>query len=228
VKWWLAPVLLFAGCAPTTLAPSILRAEPLNPSEPENRFGIRTGPRLGPSISKLKDGTLDEEVGTPIPPELGVALEYSRAQPLWRGLSAHLAVQCEVMYAIPFPGLSASGGLSYRWQFGPVSIAPALAGRAGTDFGISVATTPGSFFGGDFGVSISAAEGDVARLGITPFVSAWRSFDPRTRVLDTGFFPGAMLFARFRSYELLVGFGRMFVGGHSWNVPLIGVRYGGN
>ena len=42
------------------------------------------------------------------------------------------------------------------------------------------------------------------------------------------FFAGAMLFARFRSFELLVGFGRISTGGVAWSVPLLGVRAGGN
>lgn len=220
-------LLALAGCAPTSLAPSIIRYEPIDPTVGENRLGIRTGPRLGPSLTQLDARNLDKEVGTPLPPELGVALEYVRLQPLTDNLAVHLGVQAELMYAIPFPGLSAMAGLSYRWQFGNVSIAPSISGRAGTDFGTTIATTPGSFVGGDLGVSLSASEGETARLGVTPFIGLWQGFRPGV-ASRTVFFPGVMVFVRFGLFELMAGFGRVLVGNDAWNVPLLGVRIGGN
>ena len=214
------------ACAPTSLAPSIIRYEPLDATEPEHRLGLRSGPRLSASIVKQQSGTLDPEVGTLGPPEVGLSLEYQRTQPFAGGFAAHLGVQAEIFYAVPLPGLGLMAGLSYRKQIGNVSIAPALAVHGATDFGIATATVSGSFVGGDFGLSISAAESDVARIGVTPFVSVWQSFQGGTS--QTVFFPGAMVFARFRSVELLAGFGRVYTGGAAWNVPLLGVRAGGN
>lgn len=215
----------FWGCAPTSIAPSIIRYEPLDPDEPEHRLGLRAGPRLASALARRDSGRLDFEVGTPTPPELGVAVEYQRTQPLGRGLAAHLGVQAELFYGLPLPGIGLMAGLSWRKQLGSVSIAPALALRGATDFGIATATVSGSFAGGDVGVSFSLAESDVARLGLTPFFSIWQSF---RGTMDTVFFTGGMLFARFRSVELLMGFGRLYTGNVAWNVPLLGVRAGGN
>ncbi len=214
------------ACAPTSLAPSIIRYEPLDPSEPENRLGIRSGPRLAQSLTTSKSGLLDPEVGTPLPPELGVSIEYQRTQALVGALAFHLGAQCELLYALPFPGIGLMAGLSYRHQVGSFSIAPAVAVRGATDFGISVATAAGSYFGGDVSVTLSAAEGATARLGLTPFLSIWESV--RSGTTDLVLFPGAMVFVRFQSVELLVGFGRVFTGGTAWNVPLLGIRAGGN
>ncbi len=217
--------LVLGACAPTSLAPSIIRYEPLNAEEPEHRLSIRSGPRLASALTSLSASTLDTEVGTPTPPELGVALEYQRTQPVGQGFALHAGVQAELFYFLPSPGLGLMGGISWRKQFGTVSIAPAIALRGASDFGISTATPSGSFISGDLGLSISAAEGDTARLGVTPFLSVVQSF---RATMDTVFFVGAMLFARFRSFELLVGFGRIYTGGVAWNVPLLGVRAGGN
>jgi hypothetical protein len=157
---------------------------------------------------------------------LGVALEFQRTQPLIGGLAAHFGAQAEVLYALPFPGIGLMAGLSYRHQIGSFSIAPAIAARGATDFGIAVATLEGSYVGGDLSVTISAKEGDTARLGITPFLSVNESF--RSGVQDFVLFAGGTLFARFQSVELLVGFGRVFSGGAAWNVPLLGIRAGAN
>lgn len=218
-------LVLLGACAPTSLAPSIIRYEPLDPDEPENRLSMRSGPRLASALTSLAAGTVDTEVGTAAPPELGVALEYQRTQPLGRGFAFHAGVQAELFYFLPSPGIGLMGGISWRKQLGTVSIAPALAFRGATDFGIATSTPSGSFVSADFGLSISAAEGDTARLGITPFLSVVQSF---RATMDTVFFVGAMVFARFRSIELLVGFGRVYTRGAAWNVPLLGVRAGGN
>jgi hypothetical protein len=218
-------LLCLAACAPTSLAPSIIRYEPLDPNEPEHRLGLRTGPRLSSSLARLEAGTLDRDVGTVAPPEVGLALEYQRTQPFTSGLAVHLGVQAEIFYALPLPGLGVMAGLSWRKQLGSASIAPAIAVRGATDFGIATVTVPGSFIGGDVGVSISAAESDTARIGVTPFFSVWQSLRGS---MATVLFTGAMVFARFRMVELLAGFGRMYTGGAAWNVPLFGVRLGGN
>lgn len=222
----LALVVVLGACAPTSLAPSIIRYEPLNPDEPENRLGLRAGPRLAEGLTLAKSGQLDPDIGTPVPPQLGVALEFQRTQTLVGNLAAHFGAQCEVLYALPFPGIGLMAGLSYRHQIGTVSIAPAIAVRGATDFGVAVATVEGSYVGGDLSVTLSAKEGDTARLGVTPFLSINESF--RSGVQDFVIFAGGMLFARFQSVELLVGFGRVFSGGTAWNVPLLGVRAGAN
>lgn len=223
---WLLGSLLASGCASTSLAPSIIRYEPLNPEEPEVRLGVRTGPRLASSLAALQARTLDAEVGTPVPPELGVSLEYQRTQPLKGGLALHLGAQAELFYFLPAPAIGVMAGLSYRYQIGTVSIAPSIAARGSTDFGVSFVTVKGSAVGGDLAVTLSATEGGTARLGITPFFSAWAAFNGENPV--PALFAGAMLLARFHSVELLMGFGRVFSAGTAWNVPLLGVRAGGN
>jgi hypothetical protein len=76
------------------------------------------------------------------------------------------------------------------------------------------------------GVTFSATEGDTARLGITPFLSAWAAFNEADTVPVV--FAGAMVFMRFLSVELLVGYGRVFTETTAWNVPLLGLRAGAN
>lgn len=226
--WWLLAAW-FAGCAPTSLAPTVIRYEPIDPEVGENRLGLRTGPRLSAAIAKLQTGTLDEDIGTPAPPELGLGIEYVRLQPLIGGLAVHLGVQAEIFYAIPFPGLSVFAGLSHRWEFGAISVAPALGLRAGTDFGtVVLAGPPASTWGGDVGVSISLTEGETARIGVTPFFALWQSYSPSSSGLTTAAFAGAVLFVRFTQFELIVGVGRVFAKNAGWNVPLVGVRTGGN
>jgi hypothetical protein len=226
---WLLASCLLLSCAPTSVAPSLIRYEPLDPELGENRLGLRTGPRLSSALSKLAAGTLDEDIGTPAPPELGVALEYVRLQPLVGNFALHVGVQAEIFYAIPFPALGAFGGVSHRWQFGNVSIAPAITLRAGSDFGAAIITSPAaSTWGGDVGVSFSLTEGETARIGVTPFFALWQSYSPAISRLTTAAFAGAMLFVRFTQFEILIGLGRVFANNAGWNVPLLGVRTGGN
>ncbi|MFT3708476.1 MAG: hypothetical protein QM817_12560 [Archangium sp.] len=228
-RTWLLCWCFLSACAPTSLAPSLIRYEPLDPEVGENRLGLRTGPRLSSALSKLAAGTLDEDIGTPAPPELGVALEYTRLQPLIGNFAFHLGVQAEIFYAIPFPALGAFAGLSHRWQFGSVSIAPAITLRAGSDFGAALITSPAaSTWGGDVGLSLSITESDVARIGVTPFFALWQSYSPSISRLTTAAFAGAMLFVRFTQFEILIGLGRVFANNAGWNVPLLGVRTGGN
>ena len=94
------------------------------------------------SLQKLDAMTLDGELGTPVPPEMGVAVEYVGLQPISGNFAAHFGVQSELLYAIPFPGLSALAGGSLGWQLGSFSVAPALSVRGRTDFGVSVANVP--------------------------------------------------------------------------------------
>lgn len=226
---WLAGLVLLTSCAPTSLAPTVIRYEPLDPSIGENRLGLRTGPRLSTALATLQNGTLDEDIGTPAPPEMGVGIEYVRLQPLIGNFAAHVGVQAEIFYAIPFPALSAFAGLSHRWQFGRVSIAPALGLRAGTDFGTTaVSGPPASTWGGDVGLSLSITEGETARLGLTPFFALWQTYSPTASGLTTAVFAGAIFFMRFTQFELIVGLGRVFANNAGWNVPLLGVRTGAN
>jgi hypothetical protein len=226
----LGPLLVvLAGCAPTSVAPSVIRYEPLDPEVGENRLGLRSGPRLSSALNRVDAMTLDDAIGTPAPPELGVALEFVRLQPLIGNFAVHLGVQAEFLFAIPFPGVGAFGGVSHRWQFGALSIAPAVTLRAATDFGAGLITAPSaSTWGGDVGVSFSLAEGETARVGVTPFFALWQSYSPSIGRLATAAFAGALLFVRFTQFELLLGLGRVFANGVGWNVPLVGVRTGGN
>ncbi|MBL8916572.1 MAG: hypothetical protein JNM17_38080 [Archangium sp.] len=225
----LSALLALSACAPTSLAPTVIRYEPLEPSVGENRLGLRTGPRLSSAIARVEGGTLDDDIGTPAPPELGLGLEYVRLQPLIGNFAVHFGVQAEFFYAIPFPALGAFAGLSHRWQIGVLSIAPGLGLRAGTDFGtITAAGPPASTWGGDVSVSISLAEGETARIGVSPFFALWQTYSPTASGLNTAAFAGAVLFVRFTQFELIVGLGRVFAKNTGWNVPLIGVRTGGN
>ena len=217
---------LLSGCAPTLLAPSIIRYQPFDAETSDNRLSVRSGPRLATNLNSLAGGSLDTDEGATLPPELGVAMEYQRMFLVGPdGVALHLGAQAELLAILPAPGLGLMAGLSWRGQLGAVSIAPAVAIRGSTNFGLGVITIPGSQLGADACVTLALAEGKTARLGVTPFFSLTRVFGPSN---DTAAFTGALLFVRFLSFEVQMGVGRVFSAGAAWNVPLLGVRMGGS
>lgn len=213
---------LCSGCAATTLAPGIVRLAPVEPTKGESYLGVRTGPRIGTAVETQR---LQADLGFQEPPELGSAFELQIARPLIGGLSVHLGAQGEVFFGLPAPAFGAMAGLSWFTRAGPLGVAPAFSVRGATDFGLSAVMPPGSMVGADVSVSISLAEGETAQLGLTPFASVQRSFGA---IEVSSLLAGALVTARFLAVELQLGLGRVFTGTQAWNVPMLGIRTGGN
>lgn len=211
-----------SGCAATTLAPGIVRLAPVDPTRGETYLGVRTGPRI---TTALVSQRLTSDLGINEPPELGAAFELQFSRPLVEGLSVHFGAQGEVFFGLPAPAVGAMAGVSWFGRAGPLGVAPALSARGATDFGLGVTTAEGSMVGADLSVTVSLPEGDTAQLGLTPFVSVQRNFGAAEA---TSFLVGGLVSARFLAVELQVGLGRVFAGNQAWNVPMLGVRTGGN
>lgn len=221
--------LLLAACAPTALAPSIIRYEPVDPAKGEVRFGVRTGPRLGNAITTRASGAFNGEADSFVPPNLGIAYDFAYTLPITRGFAVHFGAQGEVLYTIPLPAFGAMVGVSYRFQLGRVSIAPALGARGATDFMIGTLATRSSIVSGDASLTISGSDGELTRFGLAPFASVQHTFMPTARSEATTIFVGGLFFAHWKEVELFAGAGRVITtAGDHWNVPLIGVRGGGN
>ncbi|MEW5737376.1 MAG: hypothetical protein AB1938_00535 [Myxococcota bacterium] len=218
--------LLLASCAPTSVAPSIIRLEAPDDRSSEFQFGVRTGPRITAVVESENAGVFNPSIDGTMPPELGAAygLDYTRV--VWKQLAIHGGVQAEFFGGLPLPALGLAAGLSYRWQVGRVSIAPALAARAATSFGFLFIGGSGHLFAADFSLTLSAAGTDRSRVGLAPFASVQHTLGPNV----TSILFGGLMIVRFESVEVFGGVGRAWLSpaGPAWNVPLVGVRVGGS
>lgn len=211
------------GCAPTSVAPSIIRLPPTHLGESEFQFGVRTGPRIASVNQARSSGGFDGHSESDVISATGVGYELDYTRLVWRRLALHAGVQAECLGGLPMLGLGLSVGVSYRWQLGWLSIAPAAAARGSTDFGITtIGGGPASHVSGDAALTLSVGADDFSRLGLVPFFGVQQTFQAQD---TTSFLFGGLLVVRFRSLELFGGLGRSFIpGGPSWNVPLLGVR----
>ncbi|MCC6334094.1 MAG: hypothetical protein IT380_08920 [Myxococcales bacterium] len=221
----LAVCLCLAACAPTSVAPSIIRLQPPRDRDSEFQLGVRTGPRLTAVIQSESAGSFNPAVGGTLPPELGAAYELDYTRVVWRQLAVHGGVQAEFFGGLPLPALGLAAGVSYRWQAGIFSIAPAIAGRGATSFAVDLVGGKGHILSADLSLTVSAAGSDRARIGLVPFASLQRTFGPDV----TNLFFGGLVVVRFETVEVFGGVGRAWLApsGPAWNVPLVGVRVGG-
>ncbi|GMU63598.1 MAG: hypothetical protein AMXMBFR34_53610 [Myxococcaceae bacterium] len=222
----LAVCLCLAACAPTSVAPSIIRLQPPRDRDSEFQFGVRTGPRLTAVTQSENAGGFNPAVGGTMPPELGAAYELDYTHVVWRQLAVHGGVQAEFFGGLPLPALGVAAGVSYRWQAGVFSIAPAIAGRGATSFGFDLVGGAGHILSADLSLTLSAAGSDRARVGLVPFASVQHTLGPNV----TSVLFGALVVMRFEAVEVFGGVGRAWISpaGPSWNVPLVGVRVGGS
>jgi hypothetical protein len=207
------------------VAPSIIRLPPTHLDESEFQFGLRTGPRIASVTQARSSGSFDGQSESDVLTASGVAYEFDYTRLVWRRLAIHAGVQTECLGGLPMPGLGLSVGVSYRWQLGRLSIAPAAAARGSTDFGIStIGGGPASHVSGDAALTLAVGGDDLSRIGLVPFIGVQRTFQARD---TTSLLFGGLFAVRFRAVELFVGLGRGVIpGGPSWNVPLLGVRFG--
>jgi hypothetical protein len=161
-----------------------------------------------------------------MPPGLGAAYGLDDTHIVWRGLAVHAAIQAEFFGGLPLPSLGLGAGLSYRFQAGRISVAPAVAGRAATSFGLALIGGSGHLVSADFSLTLSAAGTDRARLGLVPFANVQHALGPDV----TSGLVGALVVVRFGVVELFGGIGRAWMApaGPAWNVPLVGLRVSGS
>lgn len=220
---WLA--LTATSCAPTSVAPSVLRVAPVHGRESEFQFGVRTGPRIPAAGRSIAAGSFTPSTDGLRPPEFGAVYELDYARRVWRRLVLHGGVAAEFFGGLPLPALAVLAGASYRWEVGPVSIAPALAARGATGLGLELVGGNDHFVAGEFSLTLSAAGDDASRVGLVPFISVQRTFQAQA----TSLLFGGVLVMRFSSIELYGGLGRAWlIDGPAWNVPLVGFRVGGS
>lgn len=220
--------LLGCACAPTALAPSVIRLgrPPLAVNEEpktELRFGLRSSPRIATAEAQLGTSSFAGTDDAFHSPPWSIAWDFQVGVPLNRVLQLHAGLGTEVLYGIPFPALSLMLGVSALWNVGPLGIAPALSVRGGTDFGLAFTGPSGSIVAFDFSPTLSGTGDSATWLGLTPFVQGGWSFSARTDV--RWLFAGAVVAMKFNRLELSAGFGRAFFpDGRAWTVPLVGLR----
>jgi hypothetical protein len=208
------------------VAPTVIRMAAPADTDTEFHFGLRTGPRIPSVVEANAAGTFNPSVGGLVPPELGAVYEFDYTRVVWRQLALHAGAQAEFFGGIPLPSLGLGVAVSYRWQLGPVSVAPALGGRGATSFGLHLIGGTGHFLSGDFSLTLSVAGIDRSRIGLVPFVSLQQTFGANV----TSGLVGGLVAVRYDAVEIFAGVARayLFPAGPGWNVPMVGVRVGGS
>jgi hypothetical protein len=214
------------GCAPTSIAPSVIRLEAPEPEATSFRLGLRSGPRVPLAEASIRAGAFRGDNDSFHVPEWSAAYDFALTLPLGRGVGFHAGVQAEFFYPIPMAALGGWVGFSWLFRVGPLAFAPAIAARGASDFGLVSVGGPANLFAGDAAVTISYRVEDRVWIGIIPFASQGFA----GQALDTQYwFAGGCLMGRVGKVEILGGWGRVWVAsGPSWNVPLIGIRAGDN
>jgi hypothetical protein len=219
---------LFAGCASTSLAPSIIRFAP--PSSSLDPVGVNLGLRTGPRLANVLQPNTGSVLGATnsgssfdLRNNLGLMWDLDVVVRTRSPIAFHLGAQAEFGYPIPVPGFGLFAGVSAALTKGQLTVAPALAIRGATDFGLAGITgASGSYLAADVCVTLSVRALDDVRLALVPFFSVQQ---PASRVtLPFSLYAGGMVVARFGSIEAMAGFGRVFADAQSFNVPLMGLR----
>ncbi len=184
-------------------------------------LGLRTGPRM---VAALPGSPLDfrgDSDSFHFPQQLSLAYDFGATRALSDRSALHFGAQGEFLYPFPLPAYGAYLGLSHAVTAGPITVAPAICARGGTDFGLG--NPSASQIGAELSASFSIREGTSA-FALAPFVSANGILSDRGA---TALYAGGVLALRFDKLEVTGGFGRVFlIGGQSWNVPLLGIRGG--
>lgn len=219
--------LLLASCAPTLVAPSILRLPAVDqPQALGLSLTARLGPRVPTTLAAIRSNRFNPQTDSWRVPELGVAYDLSLQKPLAAGVSLHVGVQGEFFYPLPFPGYGVTLGISKLIRGAHWSVAPSLATRAATDFGLRGLGGPGSFVAVDGAITLALLDGENAALGVAPFVSGVFSFGATRDFVGV---VGALGFARYRGWLLQGGAARaLLADGTQWTVPMLGLGFTSN
>jgi hypothetical protein len=224
-----------AGCAPTAMGPMVMRLGPGSPDQNLAQMGVRTGPRLSAPVSGsrpfISEGDRfrgdDASFSTQ---QWGMTLDAALTWPLTERLHLHTGLQGELFLPLPIPGYGLYSGLSYYVGSERLGLAPAVALRGATDFGLDTRGGPESMFGAEASCAFTLQPEKNVSLGLVPFFS-WHTLSSGG-VADNAVYYGGVVAARFTwgwldTVELSGGFGRARVSsGASWNVPIMGVRGG--
>jgi len=225
---------LLAGCAPTSLAPSIIRLPPYDAGKREVRLGVRSGPRLSAAISNMDRGLFNGDGGDLDVPNWSLAYDLSFTWPMNDVLALHAGGEGEFYYPIPVPAVGGWGGVSALWRKGRFGFAPALAVRLNTTLGLAPApffnaNSPGTgeLVSADASCTLSAVGDELSRVALSPFVSV--SYLPGHATPGPVWYVGGVFVFRVKKAEVLGGVARVILpDGRNWNVPLVGLRAGEN
>lgn len=225
-----------AGCAPTAVGPMVMR---LGPGSAEQRIlqaGIRSGPRLSAPIAgtQVSINTEDRFRGDDSSfstQQWGLAFDAAMTWPLTERLHLHTGIQGEMFLPLPLPGYGVYAGASYYLGSEQLGVAPSLALRGASDFGITSSRGgPGTMAGAEATCAFSFSPEQGVSVGLVPFVAVHTLASHGSS--QGSLYYGGVVAARFNwswleSLELSGGFGRARVGkSASWNVPIVGVRGG--
>lgn len=225
-----------AGCAPTAVGPMVMR---LGPGSAEHRIlqaGIRSGPRLSAPIAgtQVSINTEDRFRGDDSSfstQQWGLAFDAAMTWPLTERLHLHTGIQGEMFFPLPLPGYGVYAGASYYLGSAQLGVAPSLALRGATDFGITTSRGgPGTMGGAEATCAFSFSPEQGVSVGLVPFIAVHTLASHGSS--QGSLYYGGVVAARFNwswleSLELSGGFGRALVGkSASWNVPIVGVRGG--
>ena len=230
-----AALAALAGCAPTAMGPMVMRLGPGDPSKRLSQLGVRTGPRLSAPIAgsqpNLSQGNRfrgdDASFATQ---QWGMALDIAVTWPLTERLHLHTGLQGEFFLPLPVPGYGLYAGTSYYIGSERLGLAPGVALRGASDFGLDTRGGPGNMFGAEASCAFTFQPEKNVSLGVVPFF-AWHTIGS-AGANDTSVYYGGVVAARFSlswldSLELSGGYGRARMGdGANWNVPILGARGG--
>ncbi|MCP3103518.1 hypothetical protein LZ198_32005 [Myxococcus sp. K15C18031901] len=224
-----------AGCAPTAMGPMVMR---LGPGAPDHRMlqgGIRTGPRLSAPIAGARVNGTDADrfrgdEDSFSTQQWGMAFDLAMTWPVTERLHLHTGAQGE-MFLLPLPGYGLYAGASYYLGSEQLGLAPAIALRGASDFGLTSSHGgPGSMAGAEATCAFTFQPEPHVSVGVVPFFAVHTLSSAGTSQTSTyygGVVAARMQWGFFRSFEISGGFGRAKVGSSaSWNVPIMGVRGG--
>jgi hypothetical protein len=224
--------LVATGCRPTSTGPMVMRMGPGLPKQNFVQLGLRAGPRLNaPQLAERGETDAFEGDAKPfIQEQWGIALDGALTLPVDERLAVHMGIQGEFI-GLPLPGYGLYAGLSYYVGSQKLGLAPALAARGASDFGLGSTDSTSSLFGLEASCAFTVQPEPGMSLGLVPFFGAQRSLvNPGSQ--ETAYFYGAVVAAQIAlgegrsKLELSGGYGRARVGDTSWNAPLVGVRGG--
>ncbi len=236
VGLWSVAVVAGTGCAPTAMGPMVMRMGPGRPDQNVMQLGMRSGPRLSAPVvgsqPNLPSGDrFRGDESSFFPQQWGMAFDAALTIPLSERLHLHTGMQGEMFLPVPLPAYGLYAGASYYVGSEQWGLAPAMAVRGASDFGlVNSRGGPGSFFGAEVSCALTMQPEKNVSLGLVPFAS-WHSVVAGGRT-EQALYYGGVVAARvswggLNDLEVSGGFGRAKVGkGVSWNVPIMGARGG--
>jgi hypothetical protein len=210
----------------------VMRLGPGLPKQGFVQLGLRTGPRLNaPQLAEHGEtGPFEGDARSIDAEQWGILVDGAVTLPVDERLAVHLGVQGEFV-GLPMPGYGLYAGMSYYLGSQKLGLAPALAARGASDFGLGETDSTSSLFGLEASCALTVQPEPGMSLGLVPFYGVQRSLvNPGSQ--ETAHFYGAVVAAQVSfgegrtRLELSGGYGRARAGGISWNAPLAGVRGG--